>query len=102
MASVLYWLDTAASARGGGYTSCHYNCGWNLLSGISAFILFGIGLTALNYVWRERSFIGAVVAVCVCVCLVAGVSFVGPIVMVVGLASAVISLASWFFRTKKA
>jgi hypothetical protein len=102
MASVWYWLDTAAYARGGGYNSCHYNCGWDMLSGVSAFILLGIGLTALNYVWRERSIMGAVVAVGVCVGLLAGISFVGPIVMVVGLAAAVIGLASWMFRAKKA
>jgi hypothetical protein len=102
MASVWYWLDTAAYARGGGYNSCHYNCGWDMLSGVSAFILLGIGLAALNYVWRERSIMGAVVAVGVCVGLLAGISFVGPIVMVVGLAAAVIGLASWMFRAKKA
>ena len=101
MASIWYWLDTAAYARGGGYNSCHYNCGWDMISGVSAFILLGIALTALNYVWRERSLVGGFVAVGLCVVLLAGVTFVGPIVMVVGLAAAVVSIFSWTFRTRK-
>src|SRR6266404_6239829 len=102
MASVWYWWDTAAYARGGGYNSCHYNCGWDMISGVSAFILFGIALTALNYVWRERSFMGGVVAVGICAGLLAGVTFVGPFVMVVGLAAAVVAIFSWMSRAKKA
>jgi hypothetical protein len=33
-------LDMSAHARGsyGGYSSCHYNCGWNMLTALRAFI----------------------------------------------------------------
>jgi hypothetical protein len=102
MTHIWGWLDTAAYARGGGYNSCHYNCGWNMLSGLAIIVLIGVCCALIKYAWMERRFVPGILAFVLCGGLLVGVAFVGPVVMVVGTVAMVALLLSWMWREKKA
>jgi hypothetical protein len=57
-------FDMSAHARGGhGGSSCHYNCGWNMLLALCAFILFGGVWAIIKGAWKDGGFIWGSLAI---------------------------------------
>jgi len=104
-------FDMAAHARGGGHytSSCHYNCGWDMLTALSLFVLVPclwilakISLTGIKSL-KDAGLAAGVLAFCALV-IVASI-FLGPVIViliiVVGSFIIISTLSSWEEEKKK-
>jgi len=106
MPDTLALLDIAAHARWHGGSSCGYNCGWNMLSGLAGFLLLALGYGAMKLSLDGAgesgfvSFLFIVAAVLFCIGLLVAVIFLGAIIVVAGIA-AILGLFYWWLFTRK-
>jgi hypothetical protein len=97
-------FDMSAHARGGhgGYSSCHYNCGWNMLSALCAFILFGGVWAIIKGTWKDGGFIWGSLAIALGGGVAIATLLIGPVVIVGGIIAVVVAVVAWMSREKKA
>jgi hypothetical protein len=90
-------FDMSAYARGGHYSSCHYNCGWNLLNGFALIvlvpILYQLAKWALTGMQPLKDYGVAAGVLSFCVLVTGGALFLGPLLVVVLIGGAIVLFA---------
>lgn len=93
----------SAHARGGhGGSSCHYNCGWNMLPALCAFILFGGVWAIIKGAWKDGGFIWGLLAIAFGGGVAVATLLIGPVVIVGAIVAVVVAVVAWMSRDKKA
>jgi len=104
-------FDMAAHARGGGHytSSCHYNCGWDILTALSLFVLVpALWILAKTSVTSVKSLKDAGIAAGVlafCALVIVASLFLGPLIVLVAIVVVVVivvsTLSSWEEEKKR-
>jgi maltodextrin utilization protein YvdJ len=104
-------FDMAAHARGGGHytSSCHYNCGWDMLTALSLFVLVPclwiLAKTSLTGIKSFKDVYLAAGVLAFCALVIVASIFLGPVIviliMVVGGFIIISTLSSWEEEKKK-
>jgi hypothetical protein len=107
MSNLWSLLDSSAYARGGhgGYSSCHYNCGWDILTAFALFLLVILLYQAAKFALTQNKNakdIGvSALILLACAGVAIGALFIGPLLMLGGIIAVVIALFAWGTRTAR-